>query len=81
MVDGKTTANICLRTVFAEEPGEPTATSKPRCTGTRDGAGGSAVVGMDPNAGLIAATAPNSPLDATGAYVNAYPLTIRFTPL
>ena len=55
MVDGKTTANICLRTVFAEEPGEPTATSKPRCTGTRDGAGGSAVVGMDPDAGLIAA--------------------------
>ena len=29
--------------------------------------GGSAVVGMDPDAGLIAATAPNSTLDATGA--------------
>ena len=55
MVDGKTTANICLRTVFAEEPGEPTATPKPCCAGAGDGAGGSAVVGMDPDAGLIAA--------------------------
>ena len=67
--------------MFAGELGESTTAPKPCCTGPSNGAGGSAVVGLDPNAGLIAATAPNSPLDATGAYVNAYPLTIRFTPL
>ena len=67
MVDGKTTANICLRTVFAEEPGEPTATSKPRCTGTRDGAGGSAVVGLDPDAALI-----TTAVDLLGANQDRY---------
>ena len=41
--------------------------SEPCCAGSGDGAGGGALVGLDPNAGLIAATAPNSTLDATGA--------------
>ena len=31
------------------------AASKPCCAGSGDGAGGSAVVGLDPDAGLIAA--------------------------
>lgn len=47
---------------------EPRTASKPCCAGPSNGAGGSAVVGLDPNAGLIAATAPSSPLDATGVY-------------
>ena len=36
--------------------------SGPCCAGAGDGAGGSAVVGLDPDAGLIAATGPSSPL-------------------
>ena len=35
--------------------------SEPCCAGTSDGAGGSALVGLDPDAGLIAASAPSSP--------------------
>ena len=41
--------------MFAGELGESTTASKPCRAGLSNGAGGSAVVGLDPNAGLIAA--------------------------
>ena len=43
------------------------AASEPCCVGAGDGAGGSAVVGLDPDAGLIDACTN------TGAYVAANP--------
>ena len=62
VVDGKTTADICLKKVFAGELGESTTAPKPCCAGTSDGACGSAVVALDSDAGLNAAAAPSSPL-------------------
>ena len=38
------------------------AASEPCCVGAGDGAGGSAVVGLDSDAGLIAAAVPSQPL-------------------
>ena len=40
---------------------EPRTASEPCCPGSGDGASGSAVVGLDPDAGLIAALLPLCP--------------------
>ena len=43
---------------------EPRTASKPCCAGSGDGAGGFAVVGLDPDAGLIAALLLHHPAHA-----------------